>query len=192
MLTNQDLKEIFQDEEFILKAKIRWYASRIKNGEKSLAILEKQNVMYADQVRKASDEFIVYWCEEELKINKAVIIKVEKKLYFIKKQRLLLSRALKREREGLPPEPTQEVQVDLDELKKIPILQVLEMYGVEVDRFKHFKVRNEKTASCSYNETKNLWVDHGNRDYGGSVIDLIMILEGCSVSDSIKKLKEII
>lgn len=180
-----DLYEVFQDNVFIYKAKIRKYKKDIQEAEDTLSRLEYHNRKYLEKIRNSDNEFVRYWCQEELKINEDNIIKLEKRLYFLKKQRLVLYRALKNK-----TKPEEVKQVDLDLIKKIPIRNILELYNVEIDRFKKFKVRNEKTASCSFDENKNLWVDHGNRDYGGSVIDLVMILDNCSVAQAINKLKQ--
>lgn len=78
----------------------------------------------------------------------------------------------------------------IDEIKTIPIKQILESLGVEILRNNFFKIRNEKTSSAQFNEDKNLFYDHGDSDMAGSNIDLIMNLKNYSVADSIKYLKE--
>ena len=74
----------------------------------------------------------------------------------------------------------------LEEIKQVPIRSILEMYGIKIERNNFFKVRNEKTASAQFNDDKNLFYDHGNTDYAGSNIDLIMILENISTGKAIK------
>ena len=50
-------------------------------------------------------------------------------------------------------------------------------------------LRDEKTASFKVDYDKNLWYDFGTGE-GGSIIDLVMKLENCSIGDAIAKLKD--
>lgn len=56
-------------------------------------------------------------------------------------------------------------------------------YGMYLSPF-----RAETAPSFKVDYNKNLWYDFGSGD-GGSIIDLVMRLEGCSVSDAIAKLE---
>lgn len=49
--------------------------------------------------------------------------------------------------------------------------------------------RNEYTPSFKVDYTANLWYDFGSGE-GGSIIDLVMKMEQCSVSDAVKILEE--
>jgi len=180
-----NLYEVFQDNDFINKALIRKYNKDIKETEDLIKRLDQHNKFYAEKIRTSDNEFVRYWCQEEMKINQNNLVKVEKRLFYLKKQRLVLYRALKEK-----SIPKQEEKIDLDIIKKIPIKNILELYNISFDKFRRFKVREEKTPSCSFNEEKNLWVDYGNRDYGGSVIDLVMVLDRCSIGQAINKLKQ--
>lgn len=49
--------------------------------------------------------------------------------------------------------------------------------------------RMEKTASLKVSQSKNLWVDYGDRNAGGSLIDLVLkINPGFTVSDAIQNI----
>jgi len=83
----------------------------------------------------------------------------------------------------------------LPAIKAIPIKQVLEAYGIKTinqygNRLK-FAIRNERTASCTAYIDQNSWWDYGS-SAGGSVIDLVMNIEQCSVSEAINKLKKLL
>jgi len=82
--------------------------------------------------------------------------------------------------------------IDIDVLKAIPILSILNSYGVRVERVGskrlRFKLRDEKTPSCYVYEETNSWSDFGSGE-GGSVLDLVMKLENKSVCEAIKILK---
>lgn len=80
----------------------------------------------------------------------------------------------------------------LPQVKQIPIRHVLDNYGVKVynqygNRLR-FAIRDERTASCTAYIDQNSWWDYGSST-GGSVIDLVMQIEQCSISEAIKKLK---
>ncbi len=49
-------------------------------------------------------------------------------------------------------------------------------------------LRNEKTPSFHVDHDKNLWFDFGIGE-GGSIIDLVMRLDGCSVGEAFRKLE---
>ncbi len=48
--------------------------------------------------------------------------------------------------------------------------------------------RQENTASFSVNHDENVWYDHGIGE-GGSIIDLVARMEGCSVGEAIRRLE---
>lgn len=80
----------------------------------------------------------------------------------------------------------------LESIKRIPIRQVLDIYNIKVytaygNRLR-FAIRDERTASCTAYIDQNSWWDYGSST-GGSVIDLVMQIEQCSISEAIKKLK---
>lgn len=50
-------------------------------------------------------------------------------------------------------------------------------------------IREEKTASFKVDYNKNLWIDFGINK-GGSIIDLVMRLECCSIAEAMKKLED--
>lgn len=49
--------------------------------------------------------------------------------------------------------------------------------------------RDDSTPSLKIDYSKNLWYDFGS-DEGGSIIDLVMKLEGCTFNDAIEHLRE--
>lgn len=81
---------------------------------------------------------------------------------------------------------------NLNDIKAIPCSDVANKYGIELSE-KHGKLWGklrsyEKTSSFNIDPKKNLWNDFGISK-GGSVIDLVMELEGFSESkDAINKL----
>ncbi len=81
---------------------------------------------------------------------------------------------------------------DIKAIKAIPVADIARKYGIDLEK-KHGrlwgKLRNEKTASFSINIAKNLWYDFG-AGKGGSVIDLVMELEGVDRTAAINKLAE--
>ncbi len=48
--------------------------------------------------------------------------------------------------------------------------------------------RHENTASFSVNHDENVWYDHGIGE-GGSIIDLVARMEGCSIGEAIRRLE---
>lgn len=69
---------------------------------------------------------------------------------------------------------------NIDEIKKISIIDVLSDYGIEYKKkgSKYWcSLRNERTPSCRIDLEKNLWCDFGDGDRGGSVIELVQTLE---------------
>ena len=76
--------------------------------------------------------------------------------------------------------------VDRVDVKEIPIGRVLEIYNKEVNKSGFIKspYHEEKTPSCKIYLDTNSFYDFSSGK-GGSVIDLVMALEGCSVIDAI-------
>jgi hypothetical protein len=81
--------------------------------------------------------------------------------------------------------------VSLEIIRNIPIKTILNNYNIELIANKKFKVRREKTPSCWLYEKSNRYWDFGDNS-GGSVIDLVMNLEKCSVAKAIQILKKLI
>lgn len=81
---------------------------------------------------------------------------------------------------------------DLKAIKSIPCQDVANKFGIKLEK-KHNRLwgrlRNEKESSFSINLKNNLWYDFGS-DKGGSVIDLLMELDGISASEAIRELAE--
>ncbi len=76
------------------------------------------------------------------------------------------------------------------EAKKIPITKFL---GVDSSKNEFFIKSpfnpNERTPSFKINQSKNIWYDHA-RGEGGNIIDLVISLHNCSVSDALKILDD--
>lgn len=85
--------------------------------------------------------------------------------------------------------------MDLTLIKTIPITHILELHGIHPSktneqRWLYFSfTRHEKTPSLKVDLKKNLFFDHGS-DQGGSVIDIVMLLKGFRVEESIEYLIE--
>ncbi|MCT4584049.1 MAG: CHC2 zinc finger domain-containing protein [Peptostreptococcaceae bacterium] len=82
---------------------------------------------------------------------------------------------------------------DLKEIKSISCVDVAKKYGIDLNE-KHGRLwgklrEGERTASFSINIEKNFWYDFGAAK-GGSVIDLVVELEGISPKDAINQLAE--
>jgi len=83
--------------------------------------------------------------------------------------------------------------VDIADIKAVPVLDILDSYGISYNRSSSnrvsFKLRqNENTASAFAYIAENSFCDYGS-DKAGSVIDLVMSLDGCGVKEAINKLK---
>lgn len=115
-----------------------------------------------------------------------LIEKQEKSINFIKKKIKSIKDNKLSNNDNYPKD--KRIEIDIDEIKRIPIRLILERAGIEILRNNFFKIRNEDTPSAQFNEDKNLWVDYGNANQGGSVIDLYMKLYGVNVADAIKEL----
>jgi len=79
----------------------------------------------------------------------------------------------------------------LEQLKQsVDIIQVAEMYGELVKAGSSFHYKNNK--SITFKPSKQIFSDFGSGDIiGGSVLDLIMLIENSSLSNAIIKLKEL-
>lgn len=82
---------------------------------------------------------------------------------------------------------------DLSRIKRYPIVEYLERKGVKPVRrtpayaLYHSPLREETHPSFKVDTEKNLWIDYGE-GRGGSIIDLYMRLEGCTLSEAICRL----
>lgn len=82
---------------------------------------------------------------------------------------------------------------DLDTLRAIPVVEVLQRYGVDVKvRYKDgwCRIRSDDNhPSCHINLNKNSWFDHGIQ-LGGGPIQVVQYFENCSNYDAIQILAE--
>ena len=82
---------------------------------------------------------------------------------------------------------------DLSRIKRYPIVEYLERKGVKpVRRTAAYALycsplREETHPSFKVDTEKNLWIDHAE-GRGGSIIDLCMRMEGCTLSEAIRRL----
>ena len=82
---------------------------------------------------------------------------------------------------------------DLSRIKRYPIVEYLERKGVKpVRRTAAYALycsplREEIHPSFKVDTEKNLWIDYGE-GRGGSIIDLCMRMEGCTLSEAIRRL----
>lgn len=82
---------------------------------------------------------------------------------------------------------------DLSRIKRYPIVEYLERKGVKPVRrtptyvMYHSPLREETHPSFKVDTEKNLWIDYGE-GRGGSIIDLCMHMEGCTLSEAIRRL----
>ena len=82
---------------------------------------------------------------------------------------------------------------DLSRIKRYPIVEYLERKGVKPVRrtpsyaLYHSPLREETHPSFKVDTEKNLWIDYGE-GRGGSIIDLCMRMEGCTLSEAIRRL----
>ena len=84
---------------------------------------------------------------------------------------------------------------DLSRIKQYPIVEYLERKGVKpVRRTAAYALycsplREETHPSFKVDTEKNLWIDYGE-GRGGSIIDLCMRMEGCTLSEAIRRLRQ--
>ena len=82
---------------------------------------------------------------------------------------------------------------DLSRIKRYPIVEYLERKGVKPVRrtpsyaLYRSPLREETHPSFKVDTEKNLWIDYGE-GRGGSIIDLCMRMEGCTLSEAIRRL----
>ena len=82
---------------------------------------------------------------------------------------------------------------DLSLIKRYPIVEYLERKGIKPVRktptyvMYHSPLREETHPSFKVDAEKNLWIDYGE-GRGGSIIDLCMRMEGCTLSEAIHRL----
>ena len=82
---------------------------------------------------------------------------------------------------------------DLSRIKRYPIVEYLERKGIKPVRrtpayiMYRSPLRAETHPSFKVDTEKNLWIDYGE-GRGGSIIDLCMRMEGCTLSEAIRRL----
>ena len=82
---------------------------------------------------------------------------------------------------------------DLSRIKRYPIVEYLERKGIKPVRktaaygLYCSPLREETHPSFKVDTEKNLWIDYGE-GRGGSIIDLCMRMEGCTLSEAIRRL----
>jgi hypothetical protein len=102
-----------------------------------------------------------------------------------------LEKKIKYFRELLSPKKGREM-IDIEAIREnVKIKTVLQLHGIAIGNNKFFSIRQERTPSCYLYEDKNRWHDFGSST-GGSVIDLYIAINNCSVSEAIKYLNTII
>ena len=86
---------------------------------------------------------------------------------------------------------------DFSRIKRYPIVEYLERKGVKPVRktptyvMYRSPLREETHPSFKVDTEKNLWIDYGE-GRGGSIIDLCMRMEGCTLSEAIRRLGQTI
>ena len=82
---------------------------------------------------------------------------------------------------------------DLSRIKRYPIVEYLERKGIKPVRrtpayaLYHSPLREDMHPSFKVDTEKNLWIDYAE-GRGGSIIDLCMRMEGCTLSEAIHRL----
>ena len=82
---------------------------------------------------------------------------------------------------------------DLSRIKRYPIVEYLERKGIKPVRktptyaMYRSPLREETHPSFKVDTEKNLWIDYAE-GRGGSIIDLCMRMEGCTLSEAIRRL----
>lgn len=79
---------------------------------------------------------------------------------------------------------------NIEEIKRIPIASYLGLKGITVPARGNIAAywRGDRNPSVHIDESKNCWYDHGTGK-GGSVIDLVMTVEGCGFSQAVEMLE---
>ena len=86
---------------------------------------------------------------------------------------------------------------DLPAIKRYPITAYLESQGITpVRRLATYAMyrsplRDERHPSFKMDTEKNLWIDYAE-GRGGSIIDLCMRLEGCTLPEAIRRLGQMV
>ncbi len=190
-LKREELYNIFPHE-FINKAMIRKHTKELNTLEARRAELVRDREEYCIKIRDPQfNKQTVWFLQSGLEETNEELNKIIKKIPFLERQRLALYRANKSKTENKMPIKNKR-DIDLDEIKAIPIRDILDRYGIEVHRGNKFRAiwRRDENPSCDYHEDKNAWCDRGAGNEGGSVIDLIMKLENCNCGEAIKLLSE--
>ena len=84
---------------------------------------------------------------------------------------------------------------DLSRIKRYSIVEYLERKGIRPVRktptyaMYRSPLREETHPSFKVDTEKNLWIDYGE-GRGGSIIDLCMRMEGCTLSEAIRRLRQ--
>ena len=84
---------------------------------------------------------------------------------------------------------------DLSAIKRYSIVEYLERKGIKPVRktptyaMYRSPLREETHPSFKVDTEKNLWIDYGE-GRGGSIIDLCMRMEGCTLSEAIRRLRQ--
>ena len=84
---------------------------------------------------------------------------------------------------------------DLSRIKRYPIVEYLERKGIKPVRktptyaMYRSPLREETHPSFKVDTEKNLWIDYAE-GRGGSIIDLCMRMEGCTLSEAIRRLRQ--
>ncbi|AGA76723.1 toprim domain-containing protein [Echinicola vietnamensis] len=88
--------------------------------------------------------------------------------------------------------------MNIKQANELSIIGFLGKLGIKPSKisgdsyFYHSPYRKENTPSFKVSASKNLWVDFGDDNYGGKVLDLVMKLKpGLSVSDAIHYIEDI-
>lgn len=85
--------------------------------------------------------------------------------------------------------------MDLHEIKQISIRQYLAGFGIYPAKdhshygMYHSPFREDHDASMKVDYSKNLWIDYGTSE-GGTLIDLVMKMEHCSLHEAISMLEQ--
>ena len=86
---------------------------------------------------------------------------------------------------------------NLSAIKRYPITEYLESKGITpVRRMATYAIyrsplRDERHPSFKVDTEKNLWIDFAE-GRGGSIIDLCIRLEGCTLSEAIRRLGQMV
>lgn len=161
--------KVFQvSREWALKKRASYYKNILED-------LEKKKGKWLSLFAK-TDKGSAWFAEDNLKEIERDIKKTERSLYYINKA----------QKTG-----ADELDIDIDAIKQIPIMRLVEQYNIKhkrsgVNRV-YCDIRNERTPSCCIYEDQNSFYDYGSGT-GGSVIDFYMVLTGASLKDAIKEL----